>query len=211
MRIYIVWTVFFMRVSYDRRFRLWEAAALLALCLTLLSGTWARARQQSIAAGLLRLHVIAASDEPEEQALKLRVRDAVLVYLRPRLAGARDAAEAAEILCRELPGVEAAARSVCGGRSVRVSLGPEDYPLRSYGGFTLPAGRYRSLRVVLGEGRGQNWWCVIFPSLCLESGQTEALQAALAPEDYALVTGRQGYVLRFRLVELWGELAALLA
>lgn len=78
----------------DRRFRLWETAALLSLCLTLLWGVWASARQRGLAASLLRLHVIAASDEEEEQALKLRVRDAVLDYLRPILMEAKTAEEA---------------------------------------------------------------------------------------------------------------------
>jgi stage II sporulation protein R len=197
------WTVFFMS---ERRFRPWETAALLSLCLTLLWGCWADARQRSIASGLVRLHVIAASDEAEEQALKLRVRDAVLAWLRPRLAEAADAAEAEEILLRELPGIREAALAASEGRSVMVSLGPEDYPLRRYGGFTLPAGRYESLRVVLGEGEGHNWWCVIFPSLCLDAAETEPLQATLSGEDYALVTGESGFRLRFRLVELWGEL-----
>ena len=191
---------------FDRRFRPWETAALLSLCLTLLWGCWANARQRSIASGLVRLHVIAASDEAEEQALKLRVRDAVLAWLRPRLAEAGSAAEAEEILLRELPGIRAAALAASEGRPVTVSLGPEDYPLRRYGGFSLPAGRYESLRVVLGDGKGHNWWCVIFPTLCLDAAETGALREQLPGEDYALVTGESGFRLRFRLVELWGEL-----
>ena len=191
---------------FDRRFRPWETAALLSLCLTLLWGCWANARQRSIASGLVRLHVIAASGEAEEQALKLRVRDAVLAWLRPRLAEAGSAAEAEEILLRELPGIREAALAASEGRPVTVSLGPEDYPLRRYGGFSLPAGRYESLRVVLGDGKGRNWWCVIFPTLCLDAAETGALREQLPGEDYALVTGESGFRLRFRLVELWGEL-----
>lgn len=186
--------------------RPWETAALLALCLTLLWGTWAGARQRRLAAGLLRLHVIAVSDDEAEQRLKLRVRDAVLDYLRPRLSEASDPAEARAILLGELEGVAAAAASAAEGRPVTVSLGPEDYPARSYGGFTLPAGRYESLRVSLGEGRGRNWWCVVFPTLCLDAARPEELRRTLAPADYALVTRGEGYELRFWLVELWGEL-----
>ena len=203
MCIYIVWTVFFME---NRKFRSWETAALLALCVTLLWGAWAEARQQSIAAGLVRLHVIAVSDDEAEQALKLRVRDAVLDYLRPRLAHAADAAEAQAILAGELDGVAAAAESVSEGRPVTVALGPEDYPLRRYGGFTLPAGRYESLRVTIGAGQGHNWWCVVFPTLCLDAADGGALRQTMTDEDYAMVTGESDYALRFRLVELWGEL-----
>jgi stage II sporulation protein R len=188
------------------RFSAWETAALLALCLSLLWGCWAQGRQNAIAAGLVRLHVIAASDSEEEQALKLRVRDAVLDYLRPRLEGAESAGEARELLAGGLAGVQAAAESAAEGRRVRVSLGREDYPAREYGGFTLPAGRYESLRVILGPGEGRNWWCVVFPPLCLEAAETEALQSVMSPEDYALVCREEDCELRFWLVDLWGAL-----
>ena len=191
---------------YSRHFRPWETAALLALCLALLSGTWAGSRQQRLASGLIRLHVIAASDAEDEQALKLRVRDAVLQYLRPLLSPARDADDARTLLEQALPGVRRAAEQVSEGRRVSVTLGPEDYPLRSYGGFRLPAGRYESLRVSLGEGSGRNWWCVVFPGLCLEAAEARDLREALGEEDYALVAGEEGYALRFWLVDAWGEL-----
>ena len=191
---------------YSNTFRPWETAALLALCLTLLSGTWATSRQQHLASDLIRLHVIAVSDAAPEQALKLRVRDAVLGYLRPLLSSAADAEEAHRLLEQALPGVKAAAEQVSEGRSVSVALGQEDYPLRSYGGLRLPAGRYESLRITLGEGAGHNWWCVLFPTLCLEAVETEDLQSALEGEDYALVTDGTGYALRFWLVDAWGEL-----
>ena len=191
---------------YSNKFRPWETAALLALCLTLLSGTWAFSRQQHLASDLIRLHVIPVSDAEAEQALKLRVRDAVLQYLRPLLSSAADADAARVLLERALPGVKAAAEEASEGRKVTVSLGPEDYPLRRYGGFRLPAGRYESLRVTLGEGAGHNWWCVVFPTLCLEAAETEPLQSALDEEDYALVTEDSGYALRFWLVDAWGDL-----
>ncbi len=190
----------------EQRFRPWETAALLALCLTLLWGTWAQGRQSALAAGLVRLHVIAASDEGEEQEVKLRVRDAVLAYLQPRLEDAKSPEEALAILRGELTGVETAAASAAEGRRVRVSLGPEDYPARDYGSFTLPAGRYESLRIILGEGEGHNWWCVVFPPLCLEAVESEDLRSVMSPEDYALVCREEGCELRFWLVDLWGEL-----
>lgn len=195
-----------------RRLRPWETAALLALCLALLWGSWAQARQERIAAGLIRLHVLAASDAPEEQALKLRVRDAVLSAAEPALAGAGDVAEARALLEAALPAISRAAESAGEGRPVRVELGMEDYPLRDYEDFALPAGRYLSLRVILGEGQGHNWWCVVFPPLCLEvAEEREAdLQRAIGPEDSALVLRREGCALRFKLVELWGELKAAL-
>ena len=191
--------------------KLWELSALIGLSLCLLAGTWSEARLSSISARLVRLHVLAASDAPEEQAVKLRVRDAVLEAISPMLAGAESAAEAEAVLERELAAICDVARSRAGERSVTVTLAYERYPTRDYEGFTLPAGRYRSLRVVLGEGAGHNWWCVVFPPVCLSAVQAEALRPAMNSADYALLTGTEGWELRFRSVELWGELTNRLA
>ena len=193
-------------IFMDKRFKIWETAALLALCVTLLGGVWAQGRQSELSGKLLRLHVIAASDEPEEQALKLRVRDAVLAAASPLLEGAADRDAARAILAEELEKIRAAAETAAEGRAVRVTLGRERYPLRQYEGFTLPAGTYESLRVVLGEGEGQNWWCIVFPPLCLEAVEGDKLQSVMGREDYGIVTEEEGYVLRFRLIEWWGEM-----
>lgn len=197
--------------SYARSLRAWEIAALLALCTALCAAVWARARETELSTQVLRLHVIAVSDVAEEQALKLRVRDAVLRYLEPELRGAADAEEARAVVSAHLEDVAQAAHAAAEGREVRVSLGRERYPTRRYEGFALPAGEYDSLRVVLGAGEGRNWWCVVFPPLCLSAADAEQARAVMAPEDYALICEEEGYELRFRILELWGELAALLA
>ena len=88
-------------------------------------------------------------------------------------------------------------------------LGQEDYPARVYGGFTLPAGRYESLRVVLGPGEGQNWWCVVFPPLCLEAAAEDELRETMSREDCRIVTGGDREP-RFWLVDRWGELRSAL-
>lgn len=158
----------------------------------------------------MRLHVIAASDETAEQELKLRVRDNVLEYLTPVLDKAESPEEAQRIINGELTSIKAAAEACAGGRSVSVTLGQEYYPTREYEGFTLPAGQYQSLRVILGEGKGHNWWCVVFPPLCVSAAeQNKALDAMSEPER-GLITEADGYELRFRIVELWGELMELL-
>ena len=145
----------------------WEISMLLALCITLCAGVWASARSAALSGSLVRLHVVAVSDDTEEQAIKLRVRDSVLAYLEPRLEGVQDAAGARELIGSELDGIRSAAETAAEGREVSVTLGREYYPTRDYGTFALPAGSYESLRVVLGEGRGHNWWCVLYPSLCV--------------------------------------------
>ena len=187
--------------------RKWEIALLLALCFTLLAGTWAGAASSRVSEGLVRLHVIAASDDATEQAIKLDVRDAVLSYLEPKLASAADIAGAEALIEANLDGIAAAAESAAQGREVNVTLGEEYYPTREYDTFSLPAGRYQSLRVTLGEGAGHNWWCVVFPPLCLTAAESEAAFEELDGETRAIISSDGGGVqFKFRLLELWGEL-----
>ena len=187
--------------------RKWEIALLLALCFTLLTGTWAGAASSRVSEGLVRLHVIAASDDATEQAIKLDVRDAVLSYLEPKLDSAADIAGAEALIEANLDGIAAAAESAAQGREVNVTLGEEYYPTREYDTFSLPAGRYQSLRVTLGEGAGHNWWCVVFPPLCLTAAESEAAFEELDGETRAIISSDGGGVqFKFRLLELWGEL-----
>ena len=195
-----------MEKSKNKSLRAWEIAALMALSLTLCAGTWAQSRQQSISSALVRLHVIAVSDAAEEQEIKLEVRDAVLAYLTPALENAENQQQARQIITENLEGIARAADSAAQGRQVSVTLSRESYPTREYEGFTLPAGRYESLRVILGEGEGKNWWCVVFPPLCMAAAEREEVQNVLNGEDLAIVTEEEGYILRFKFVELWGEL-----
>ena len=118
----------------------------------------------------VRLHVIAADDTPAAQALKLKVRDAVLAAARELLRDA-DSADAAWHLTGEgMDALEAAAlacaRSAGYAGPVRCEIGVFPFPSRTYGDVFVPAGNYRALRVILGEGEGRNWWCVLYPSLC---------------------------------------------
>ena len=187
--------------------RKWEIALLLALCFTLLAGTWAGAASSRVSEGLAGLHVIAASDDATEQAIKLDVRDAVLSYLEPKLDSAADIAGAEALIEANLEGIAAAAESAAQGREVNVTLGEEYYPTREYDTFSLPAGRYQSLRVTLGEGAGHNWWCVVFPPLCLTAAESEAAFEELDGETRAIISSDGGGVqFKFRLLELWGEL-----
>lgn len=197
-------------MEVERKLKPWELALLLALCFTLLCGTWAQGRQQVLAGKLVRLHVIADSDEDAAQAVKLQVRDAVLAYLEPQLADVTDIDAAQDIIAANLNGIAQAARAVTTD-AVTVTLGPERYPTREYETFSLPAGEYTSLRVTLGAGEGHNWWCVIFPPLCVESALSDRAIETLSDDDVKLITeDGDGYVLRFRVLELWGKLTELL-
>ena len=188
------------------KLRAWEISALFALCAALCAGTWAQGRQESISSQMLRLHVIAASDDEREQSVKLRVRDAVLEYLTPRLAQTDSAEQAREVISGSLEDVARSAYAAAEGRGVEVRLCRESYPTREYEGFTLPAGEYESLQVILGAGEGHNWWCVVFPPVCLSMCEADSVKSVMDSGDYAIVTEDEGYELRFRTVELWGRL-----
>ena len=195
---------------YKSRMKIWEISLLLALCFSLCLGTWAQAKQSSLSSSLVRLHVIAVSDDEYEQSLKLRVRDGVLSYISPKLRDVKSAQQAQEIIKNELDGIKAAAESSAEGRSVEVTLGQEYYPTRNYEKFSLPAGKYQSLRVILGEGEGHNWWCVVFPPLCISAAEQEQAVESMSEDMRGIVTEEDGYEYKFRILELWGELMALI-
>lgn len=127
--------------------------------------------------GILRLHVIANSDSEADQAVKLLVRDAILACMEPG-----DSAEEAEAFVRDhgaelLQAAEDVLRERGFSYSAQLMLGDYEFPDRTYGDTLYPAGTYRALRVVLGEGAGQNWWCVLFPPLCIVTGDAQELPA----------------------------------
>lgn len=185
----------------------WIAAALCLLFAVLLTAS-VRRQAAELASRVVRLHVVAASDEAAEQAVKLEVRDAVLELVAPRLAGCESREEAEAALTASLGDIEETARRVYGG-AVAVTLGRELFPTRVYETFALPAGEYESLRVTLGEGEGHNWWCVVFPPLCDPERSGEAF-AALGDGAEASLAG-EGVVLKFRFVEWLEKLAGRLA
>lgn len=190
----------------ERSLKIWETAALVSLCIALCAGTWAQGRRESLSREFVRLHVLAHSDDEAEQQIKLRVRDAVLEYMQPILEPQTDRAQAQLLIRENMEGIARVAASAAEGRSVQVSLGMENYPTRRYDNIALPAGEYRSLRVVLGEGGGENWWCVVFPPLCTQAVGGEEVQAVLKSGELALLECREGYRLGFRSVELWNAL-----
>ncbi|MBQ4297709.1 MAG: stage II sporulation protein R [Clostridia bacterium] len=165
----------------------------------------------------IRLHILANSDSAADQEIKLALRDALLEKYGETLFDAGDRERAEEKLREKLGEIEAfcAAKTAELGAPTAVSVcyGEEYYERRVYRSISLPAGRYSSLRIVLGEGKGQNWWCVLFPPLCLgaASGAEEEqayLDAGFSPETYSVVSnGRSGkYKIRFRLFEWFGKL-----
>lgn len=195
----------------------WEWALLIAILISFAWGTWADRTQQQLSDKVLRLHVLANSDSEADQALKRKVRDSVLETASAILADCPDRETAEQRLSAALPEIEDAARARIAAegetQAVTAELRPTAFPTREYEDFSLPAGDYLALRVVLGEGEGHNWWCVVFPPLCAETtsdlSQT-AMAAGLTEDDIALITESDGYQLKFKAVELWERLKAAL-
>lgn len=160
--------------------------------------------------GFIRLHVLANSDSEPDQTVKLEVRDALLGTVAGLTEGCADVSEALEVLEAQADTLSERADAVLRRNGfdygAQVRIGREYYPTRTYDDVTLPAGVYLSTRIVLGEGEGHNWWCIVFPPVCLSAVQSEQVEEAMSVEDYALITRQDGYELRFRTVELWGEL-----
>ena len=147
-----------------------ELTLMIVAALALTSGAVALHTQSQLAEKVVRLHVLANSDSEEDQALKLKVRDAVLEQATETLRGADSQAEASRRLTDILPELEETARVVITANGydygVRAELAETSFPTKEYDGFALPAGEYLALRVLIGEAAGQNWWCVVFPPLC---------------------------------------------
>ena len=199
-----VWTVFFVV----------KKVKCLGICLLLTASvwTWGLIRdRQYLNQELIRLHVVANSDSEEDQNIKLRVRDAIVASLSEGMADIADVPAAKEYLRENLPKIEAIANRTLEAAGVdsraAVTLCKETFDIRHYDTFTLPAGVYESLRVVIGEGQGKNWWCVAFPSLCMGATSEEFEEAAQTAgmDDTLSETLTGGLRLRFYLLDALGR------
>lgn len=161
---------------------------------------------------VIRLHVVAASDSESDQAVKLQVRDAVLNAVEDEIRKAPDALAAEAYLTTRLGDLETIANTVLAeagsdDRAV-VTLKKEEFPQRRYDTFSLPAGVYNSLRISIGEGRGRNWWCVVFPTLCMAASQKDLTDTAAGAGFSGGLTDtleqKPGYEVRFFLLDCLG-------
>ena len=198
-----------MRVLRDVPWR--RVLALFVACLVC-TALWAEATQVRLASQVIRLHVLANSDSEEDQALKLEVRDRVLETTSALLTGETEPQAAAVLLNQHLDDIaQTAAQEISSqGHDDRVEVRLEQtwFPTRQYQGISLPAGNYLALRVLIGAAEGHNWWCVVFPNLCLPAVSERALEAStLTPGQISLLQEEEtSYVFRFKALELWQSL-----
>lgn len=169
---------------------------------------------ETLSESILRFHVVANSDTTEDQLLKQQVKDEIIAYMEPLLKDAKDVEESKEFIQTHTDDIENVAKNVVvkWGKDydVQVFLDKANFPTKSYGDVVLPAGEYEACRVIIGEGKGQNWWCIMFPPLCYVDAATgvvpmegkEELQEQLTPEQYNLICSQdKPYEIRFKLVD----------
>lgn len=173
--------------------------------------------QEDIAGKVLRFHVLANSDSREDQALKLAVRDAVGAEMAEVLAGAGDREACEKIINANLNRIKATAERVVEewglDYEVEAALEEVDFPVKTYGDYTFPAGKYEALRVVIGEGEGHNWWCVMYPNMCFSGsvyevvdGEAEGkLREVLDEEEYETVLSSGDYEVRLKCLDFLRE------
>lgn len=171
--------------------------------------------QPSIASKILRFHVLANSDSECDQAVKEEVRDAVGTYLQPLLEEADSLEETKRIVGSNIRAITEVAKQTLEENGydyeVTAHLTTTDFPEKTYGSYTFPAGEYEALQIIIGEGAGKNWWCVLYPNMCfrgsvyevVEEEAGEALKEVLSPWEYADVFDSGKVELRSKFLEFF--------
>ncbi|WP_330647528.1 stage II sporulation protein R [Romboutsia sp.] len=149
---------------------------------------------------LIRFHVIANSDSDEDQNLKLKVRDAIIDYLQPKLLESESIEESESIIKKEYAELEKISKNIIlengYNYDIQVGIDYSEFPTKQYSNVILPAGGYKALRIIIGEGKGKNWWCVMFPPLCfvdeqkgiIDKDTDDKLREVLTEEEYELIS-----------------------
>ena len=195
--------------------RILTLSVIVAICL-LVVGLLPVHGEEEIYDKVVRLHVLANSDSEEDQTVKLAVRDAILEVTVPLLQNCQTKEEAVQLLEENHTLLTQTAQTVLREEgfddSVCIEMGLEEYPTRTYDSLCFPAGEYISMRVNLGEGEGQNWWCCLFPPLCLDAAtvgkevaEDACISVGFTPTQYKIITesDKPVYRARFKILELF--------
>lgn len=188
-----------------------EIAVIAAVVLCLLLNMFSFGAQcRNIQKDVLRMHIIAHSDSPADQRLKLKVRDALLTHAHDIFGSAASLEEAEKAVLQNMEKIEKIvheelAKNDC-ERETKISLGKAFFDTRYYESFTLPAGEYEALKIVIGEGKGHNWWCVMFPQLCLSVSDNIRDMDGLTDEEKMLILSDPKIEVRFKCVEIYEKI-----
>jgi len=198
------------------------SVVIVVIAAIILMNSYTENLNKGLANNLIRLHVIANSDSPEDQALKRDVRDAVLSYVQREIQGSKNIEQTKSVIKNQIDGITAIAKETIlnhgSSYGARTTLGSYPFPTKAYGDITLPAGNYQALRIVIGKGEGANWWCVLFPPLCfvdvthgtVPDSVKDDLKATLSEEEYSIITSADDesdipIKIKFKIVELFQD------
>lgn len=180
--------------------------------------SYANTISQDLSENFFRLHILANSDSDEDQALKLKVRDSIIEYMNSISYSNLSKSEAIELTKNHLSDFQKIAEKVIKDEgfnySVNLEIGNFYFPTKHYGNISLPAGYYDGLKIEIGEAKGQNWWCSLFPPLCfvdissgvIDENSEEALKESLSDEEFAIITDNSETVkFKFKVLEMFSE------
>ena len=198
----------------DFLYVLFIVVCLLTICKVTL-GTYSHSVTNALSDEVIRFHVVANSDTTADQLMKQQVRDEVIAYMEPMLKDSNSLEETRKLIQENLEQIQATAEKVIHkwGKdySIYVALDYADFPTKAYGDIVFPAGEYEACRIIIGEGKGENWWCVMFPPLCYIDAASgvvpyegkEQLKKELNEDQYNLITRKKDlpYQIRFKLVD----------
>ncbi len=186
-----------------------EISLALGLCASLIVGALALDTQQDISCKLIRLHIIANSDSERDQELKLSVRDEILSKVTELTENCESIEAAQAVILENLTELEKIADDVIAQNGFdydsRAELSSAYFPTREYDTFSLPAGKYNALRIHLGNGEGKNWWCVLFPPVCVSAAEaeTEFAENGMTETEVKFITSdKTEYKFKFKLLEI---------
>ncbi len=184
------------------------------ICAVLLSMSHFSAACDDLRSNVLRLHIIANSDSDADQALKLKIRDEILKQTDGVFLESHNLDEAKSSVVENLSRFEEIAHNVIEQNgfdyTANASFGISEFDTRYYEDFTLPAGEYESLIITLGEGKGRNWWCVVYPTVCVPAAAKGELEDTVKDESAAFAKGGKRYVMRFKAVEIYEKIKKLI-
>lgn len=206
-----------MKAFFQKYRNYFDAAILLTFfafgCIWMYHTYESQQTQLHIAEKILRFHVRANSNSNEDQELKLKVRDAVGAYINQELAGTGSLKECTQAVQNHLPDIIHTAEKIIENEGydypVTAKVETVNFPEKTYGQYTFPSGPYQALNVVIGNGKGHNWWCVMYPNMCFHGAvyqvpdeeASQSLQHVLSEDEYAAVLKSRKYRIRFKFIE----------
>lgn len=197
----------------NKKIKFFNISIIIALIITMvLSNFTVFAKEcNNIRKNVLRLHIIANSDSEFDQSVKLKIRDQILLESGDIFGDSKDITVAKENVTNNIEKIESIANKVLSENGVSMvataTVCNMFFNTKKYEKFTMPAGKYDALRITIGEAKGKNWWCVLYPALCIPAASENTIDEAFSPEEQEVVTSQKPeYEIKFASVEIWEKI-----